>query len=163
MHARFSAGLLLVAAALALPAVAGADGTTSYRVNGTEIAFTSTEGRFVGYGNGGSAGLGAFDAVVDHTPLAATATITGGTFAMDVLGQGLSVRHVDGTFSNGGSITTLSSGAGCTNQTFSVSGDVSLDGGGSGGFAVTLTHHRVSLFGYCVTYAGTIAGTLTLP
>lgn len=160
-----SRGLLLalVVAALALPAAAGADAGTVYRVSGTEIAFTSTEGQFVGYANGGTAGVGAFDVVVDHTPLPAPATVTGGTFTMDVLAHGLTVRQIGGTFSSGGTIATISSGPSCTNQTFSVSGDVSLNGGGSGSFDVTLTHHRISLFGRCVTYAGTIAGTLTLP
>lgn len=164
VHVRLAGTVLALAAALALPAAAGArtDAGTVYRVAGTEIAFTSTEGQFVGYASGG-AGLGAFDVVVDHTALPPPASITGGTFTMDVLQRGLTVRQISGMFSNGGTIASLSSGAGCTNQTFSVEGDVSLSGGGSGSFDVTLTHHRIPLFGSCVTYAGTIAGTLTLP
>lgn len=165
MHLRITGTVLAVAVALALPAAAGASATagTVYKVAGTEVAFTSTEGQFVGYASS-STSLGAFDAVVDHQALGSTSTpaIDGGTFTMDVLQRGLTVRQVSGTFT-GGSITPISAGANCTNQTFSVQGDMSLNGGGSGSFDVTLTHHRVSLFGSCVTYAGTIAGTLTLP
>ena len=155
------AWVVVAVAACAAPAALADGATASYRVTGTEVAFTSTQGHFVGYATGsGSAGV--FDAIVDHQPLgsAATPAITGGTFSLELASLG-GASTLSGGFS-GGTIRTLNAGAGCTNQTFAVDGTVALAGGGTGAFDVTLTHHRVSIFGYCLTYAGTIAGTLTV-
>lgn len=157
------AGVLAAAAVVAVPAAASADTGTLYQVTGTEIAFTSTEGHFVGYALGSDQSAGAFDAVVDHQPLGTTSSpaITGGTFSLGALGPS-GVTSLTGTFS-GGTITPENPGANCTNQTFAVDGTVSLAGGGTGTFDVTLTHHRFRLFTACITYAGTISGTLTVP
>jgi hypothetical protein len=70
---------------------------------------------------------------------------------------------VAGAFT-GGTINVVNAGPGCTNQTFAISGALgsvatSTSTGGSGLFNVLLTHHRLRLFGNCVTYAATVAGT----
>src|SRR5439155_22136808 len=94
-----------------------------------------------------------------------SATVTGG-------GCGLVTRLtgwpnvVSGSFS-GGYVEATNPGPNCTNQTFAVhgvlSGVHSLFGGKGGGtFDVQLTHYRTLLFGSCVTYGATVAGTLGL-
>ena len=71
---------------------------------------------------------------------------------------------VDGTFAyHGGTITTLKQGANCTNQRYRVTGTLqdvstSTSAGGSGAFAVTLTHYRISLFGHCIIYKARVVG-----
>jgi hypothetical protein len=82
---------------------------------------------------------------------------------MATLSPSSSPDFVVGTFT-GGTVTVTNPGAGCTNQTFAVSGNLggvttSTSAGGTGLFAVQLTHYRVRLFGQCVTFAATVAGT----
>jgi hypothetical protein len=67
---------------------------------------------------------------------------------------------------HGGTITTIDPGAGCTNQRYRVTGTLenvatTTSSGGSGNFAVTLTHYRYSLFGHCVIYKARVAGTVS--
>jgi hypothetical protein len=67
---------------------------------------------------------------------------------------------------HGGRITTIDPGAGCTNQRYRVTGTLenvatTTTSGGSGNFAVTLTHYRYSLFGHCVIYKARVAGTVS--
>ena len=74
---------------------------------------------------------------------------------------------IRGTFAHhGGTITTLNAGANCTNQQYRVSDTLqnvgtSTTSGGSGSFAVTLTHYRYSLFGHCVIYKARVYGTIS--
>jgi hypothetical protein len=159
------AGVTTVAALAALPAAAEAiPDSTTFRVQGIEIAFTSTQGTFVGYGHGAAGDRTAWKAVVDHAPLSSQpAAITGGRFSMATLSSTPSVDLVSGAFT-GGTIAVVDPGLGCTKQTFDVSGDVgdvstSTSSGGSGAFAVRLTHHRFRVLGRCVTYAATVTGT----
>ena len=76
--------------------------------------------------------------------------------------------YVEGDFAyQGGTITTIDPGAGCTNQKYLVTGTLenvstSTTSGGSGSFSVTLTHYRYSFFGICVIYKARVAGTVTL-
>lgn len=159
------AGVLTVGALIALPAAAvAAPASTAFQVKGLEIAFTSTRATFVGYGSGNAAEGSAWKAVVDHAPLSSQpAAITGGTFSMGTLSLVPAVDFVRGTFT-GGTITETNPGTGCTKQTFRVTGtlgDVSTSttSGGTGRFDGVLTHHRLSLFGDCVTYAATVSGS----
>lgn len=151
--------LVAVGAALAVPAVAAAATDT---VAGSEVAFTSTQAKFVGKANGDIPGY--WKAVVDHTPLSPDATITGGSFTLLTT----SLQTIVGTFDNGGTVTRTNPGLGCTNQTFYVSDTLSNvgvggPGAGNGSFSVVLTHKRTFVpFLGCITYAGTVAGTLTL-
>jgi hypothetical protein len=150
--------VVLPAAAVAAPA------STTFQIRGAEIAFTSTRGTFVGYGSGNADEGSAWKAVVDHTPLSSQpASITGGRFSMGTVSLAPSADFVVGTFT-GGTITTINPGIGCTKQTFRVSGTVgnvstSTTSGGTGLFDVVLTHHRMSVFGNCVTYAATVSGS----
>lgn len=152
---------------LVLPAAAGAAPASSmFQVVGTEIAFTSTEGTFVGTALGNAGDTGTWKAVVDHTSLSSLpATITGGSFRMSTVSPSLSTDSVQATFT-GGTISVVNPGLGCTKQTFAVSGNLgsvatSTSSGGSGLFGVLLTHYRVSLFGQCLTYAASVTGTAT--
>jgi hypothetical protein len=162
--------LLVVAlAALALCAPVGALAAQTYNdtISGIEYFATSTEGRFAGTAAGALPGN--WNADVQHTPLCLsctpTATITGGSVLLaTVLGSSPTV--ITGTFT-GGSVQVLNAGANCTNQTFAVNGALGsvgpwFGGSGSGTFTATLTHYRYSIFGRCITYSASVAGTLTL-
>jgi hypothetical protein len=162
---RIVAGVVSAAVLAALPAAAeAAPASTTFQVQGAEIAFTSTRGTFVGRGLGSAGDRSAWKAVVDHTPLSSLpATITGGRFTMATLSSTSTPDFVVGNFT-GGTIAVVDPGLGCTNQTFDVSGDVggvttTTTSGGSGSFDVLLTHYRVRLFGRCVSYAATVTGT----
>jgi hypothetical protein len=156
--------LALAGLALALPASAAA-ATYSDTVSGAEYAFTSTDGKFAGTASGSLPGTWNVD--VQHTALcltcSPTATITGGSFSIVTRLNGWP-NLVSGTFS-GGYVQVTNPGSNCTNQTFAVHGVLSgvhslLGGNGSGVFDVQLTHYRFPLFGSCITYGATVAGTL---
>jgi hypothetical protein len=161
--------LVFALAALALCAPVGALAAQTYNdtVSGFEYFATSTEGRFAGTASGALPGN--WNADVQHTPLCVsctpTATITGGSFLLaSVLGSSPTV--ITSTFI-GGSVQVLNVGANCTNQTFAVNGALGsvgpwLGGSGNGTFTATLTHYRHSIFGRCITYGASVAGTLTL-
>jgi hypothetical protein len=136
--------------------------TYAYSVSGTEVTATSTKGRFVGTASGSA--FGTWYAEVLHDPLGPGAVDIrpGGSFGM-VLSRAEPAHAVSGRFADG-SITVVNPGAGCTDQTYAVSG---LLGGvsvtGTGNFTVTLTHHRRSALGRCWLYAATVSGRVTLP
>lgn len=152
---------------LVLPATAGAaPASSAFQVVGTEIAFTSTQGTFIGTALGTAGDAGSWKAVVDHTPLSSPpASITGGSFTMKTVGANLSKDSVQATFTDG-AVSVIDPGVGCTNQKFAVTGHLgnvltSTSSGGTGLFDVQLTHYRASVFGFCVTYAARVAGTAT--
>jgi hypothetical protein len=158
-------GVVAAASLATLPAAAeAAPASTTFQVQGAEIAFTSTRGTFVGRGVGNAGDRGGWKAVVDHTPLSSQpASITGGRFTMATVSSTFTTDFVAGTFT-GGTISVVDPGLGCTNQTFDVSGDLggvttSTSSAGTGSFDVLLTHYRVRLFGNCVSYAATVTGT----
>lgn len=132
----------------------------TYTLSGVEIAATSTVGTFVGVGTTAD-DAGAWLASINHTVLTGgTATISGGTFAYD--GR---VRDIVGTFT-GGSLTQTSGSSGsspCTNQTYAVTGSLTLTApsSGTGAFSAVLTHYRLRLFGHCIVYAATVKGGAT--
>jgi hypothetical protein len=159
------AGVVIGVALVVFPAAAvAAPASATFQIQGVEIAFSSTRGMFVGYGEGTASEGSAWEAVVDHTPLSSQpVSITGGRFSMGTLSLAPSVDFVVGTFT-GGTITEINPGTGCTKQTFRVSGTVgdvstSTTSDGTGLFDVVLTHHRRSFFGRCVTYAATVSGS----
>ena len=148
--------------AVLVSTVAGAAATTtttySDSILGVEIYATSTEGVFTGTASGDLPG--AWYAEVDHTPLDPNATITGGyTDVASYLGL------VEGDFT-GGTVTLTNPSHRCRNQVYDVEatlGNVGVGGGsGTGSFSGVLTHLREKVFGICVTYSATIAGTLTV-
>jgi hypothetical protein len=149
--------------ALSTPAAALAAQSYKDTINGYEYYFTSTDGRFAGSASG--ALPGSWNADVRHTALCVsctpTATITGGSFSLAT-----SSKLVRGAFT-GGTIQVTNIGSNCSNQTFDVEGvlaDVGpwYGGSGTGRFSATLTHHRHRVFGTCVTYAASVAGTISL-
>ena len=165
MHRR-QALLILALAVFVLCTAGSAAAAQSYAdaISGHEYFFTSTDGKFAGSASGSLSGH--WNADVQHTPLCGsctpTATITGGSFQ---LLHGLSTL-ITGDFT-GGSVQVTNPGAGCTNQTFAVNGVLGsvgpwYSGNGGGLFSVTLTHYRVSILGSCISYAASVAGTLTL-
>jgi hypothetical protein len=169
MRFRFPAflGALATAALLASASASAAPASASFTIVGYEYAFTSTVGSFAGSGSGNVGETALWNATVQHDPLGSTPTyVNGGSFAMTTASTS-HVDYVNGTFAyHGGTITTLDSGSGCTNQRYLVTGTLqnvttSTTAGGSGSFAVTLTHYRYSLFGTCLIYKARVAGTVT--
>ena len=162
--------LLIVAlAAFALCTAGAARAAQTYNdtISGHEYFATSTDGKFAGTASGALSGY--WNADVQHTALCVsctpTATITGGSFELATVLHG-TYTLVTGYFA-GGTVQVTDVGTHCKNQTFSVNGVLGnvgpwYSGTGSGIFAVTLTHYRQRVFGKCITYAASVAGTLSL-
>jgi hypothetical protein len=145
-----------VAAALTVFA-APASAQVTYALAGVEISATPYVGTFVGVALAPD-DFGTWDAVIQHTEFDAlgNATITDGTFAIN--GQ---LRDLHGTISSG---AILGLGGSCRKETFAVTGQVTLDGGGSGEFHVKLTHYgRRAPGGGCVTFFATVEGLILFP
>ena len=165
---RVAVTALVSAAALALPTTASAaPASTSFDITGFEYAFTQTVGFFAGSGTDDAGDRVAWNTSVQHDPLGSVPTnVNGGSFQMATRSRTGRLDFVTGTFVNhGGTITTIDPGAGCTNQRFLVKGTLanvatSTTAGGSGTFMVVLTHFRTPLFGRCVTYSASVAGTV---
>jgi hypothetical protein len=165
----FSAIVGAVATAV-MPVTALAQ-THSYSdsVVGVEVYATSTEGVFTGSASGALPGTWTADVL--HTPLSgtpATATITGGSFHLATALNKNGVL-ITGTFVyDGGSVVQTGGFSGCVDQTYAVNGALDQVGvygkadRGSGNFSATLTHYRVLVLGYCLTYGASIAGNVTL-
>ena len=166
---RFLVSLSMIAVGgLAVPVADSAPVSTTFAIVGYEYAFTSTVGSFAGGGTGNAGGTAYWNATVKHDRLGSNPTyVNGGPFAMAVRGPGSSVDAVVGTFAHhGGKITTLDSGAGCTNQKYRVvdtlkSVATSTSSNGTGRFSVTLTHYRHRLLDHCVAYKARVSGTVT--
>jgi hypothetical protein len=153
-------------AAVVTPLTALAAATTyTDTVAGPEVFATSTEGVFTGAASGTLPGV--WTATVMHSPLSTHATITGGSFDLATTLNNRPVLVV-GTFANGGSVDQTGGFSGCVNQTYwvqGVLGKVGLYGqtdSGTGTFQAVLTHYRALIFGSCVTFGASIAGTVTL-
>lgn len=165
---RLAATVLVAVAALAIPtAASAAPASTSFNITGFEYAFTQTVGFFAGSGTGNAGDRAVWNTSVEHDRLGSVPTfVNGGSFQMATRSTTGRLDFVTGTFVNhGGTITTIDPGAGCTKQRFLVTGTLadlatSTTAGGTGGFSVTLTHFRTPLFGRCVTYSASVAGTV---
>jgi hypothetical protein len=161
------ASVIAVIAAAIVPAHASASSTYSDTLSGYEYSASSTDGKFAGTASGSLPG--SWNADVQHTALclscSPTATITGGSFSLSTVIHYVPTL-VTGRFT-GGTVQVINPGTNCTNQTFAVNGILGSvgtwwSGTGSGSFNVTLTHYRFSLFGSCVTYGASVAGTLAV-
>jgi hypothetical protein len=159
---------LPVAAALALVlfgsgVAAAATISTSYAIHGYEYYATSTQGRFAGTASGSSGDRATWNAVVNHTRLTDTASITGG-YADLVTSR---LVHIHGTFS-GGSVALAAQQPGCGTQTYEVVGTLTnvtrsdSPRTGTGDFSATLTHYRAAIFGSCIVYSASVSGTIGL-
>jgi hypothetical protein len=162
LHTRIATAVLVASLVVLVPATAIAE-TKTYRftISGTEVSATSTTGRFVGAASGSA--LGTWYAEVNHDPLGASpaAIRPGGAFGM-ALDQAAPAYVVSGQFS-GGTITVDKRGDGCTNQVYTVDGNLrNVSVTGTGHVVATLTHHRRSVLGRCWLYAATVGGTVTL-
>jgi hypothetical protein len=144
-------------------AVLAATVSNQYLITGYEYYATSTQGRFAGTATGDTGDSATWRAVVDHTPLTTTATITGGY--ADLATSRLVLVH--GTFV-GGTLTLISQQDGCGTQTYNVVGtlgDVTTSDGrgfGKAEFDATLTHYRTWAFGSCITYSARVSGVIEL-
>ena len=160
-------GVVLAAAlglALAMPAtVAAATVSNTYWITGAEYAATSTVGSFAGTATGSSGDAATWEAVVEHTTLHKTATITGGHASLLTS----NLVYIHGDFS-GGSVTRIYQAPGCSIQRYDVTGSLAnvhrSDSAaiGAGTFQATLTHYRTRIFGECVSYFATVSGSIGL-
>ena len=155
---RHTIALLLGSVLAANVVVAAASTSATYEVRGVEVYATATRGVFTG-ATWAADDYGSWYAIVDHTAFdaARTATITGGTFALDGYR-----RDVSGTFNPGGTVLLRSADPGCGREVFDVDGTMTLAGGGSGVLDAILVHYRTSVFGRCITYGATVSGTVAL-
>jgi hypothetical protein len=134
---------------------APASAQVTYALAGVEIAATPEVGTFVGVAKSQD-DFGTWWAEIHHAPLADIVPITGGAFAIN--GQ---TRDVQGVIT-GGTIVRL--GGSCRKETFAVTGDVALAGGGFGAFGVKLTHYGLGLpGGGCFTFFATVEGGIVFP
>jgi|SRR5829696_7939054 len=162
---RFRAALALGIGLSILAAQSAAAATVSseYAIHGYEYYATSTQGRFAGTATGSSGDSGTWNAVINHTPLTTSATITGGY--ADLVTSNLVRIH--GTFA-GGSAELRSEVGDCGTQTYDVVGTLKKvtrsdsHRRGTGTFAATLTHYRTLLFGSCIVYSASVDGVIGL-
>jgi hypothetical protein len=161
----------ILAAALVLPAgVTAAPASTTFAISGYEYAFTQTVGSFAGTGTGNAGDSIVWNATVEHDPLGTMPTtyVNGGYFQIVSRSPAWIPDVVLGSvIYHSGTITTLDSGPGCTDQRYLVTGalnDVTTTTttGGTGTFRVTLTHYRVSFFGRCLIYNARVTGTVSI-
>jgi hypothetical protein len=149
---------MAVGVTAALTVVAAPASAQTYALAGVEIEATSTQGTFVGFALAPD-DYGTWGAVIGHTGFDSfgDATIIGGYFAID--GQ---VRDLEGTIRTGGTIESRSGF--CRKETFEVTGQVDVYGGGTGDFNVTLTHYGFRVpWGGCFTYFATVEGGIGFP
>jgi hypothetical protein len=157
---RFVAALTAAVCLISI-AAAGASGPAPATVHGIELAATATRGTFAGKGRADGAAV-AWQAVVNHERLhRGPAAITSGSFRMARLSRAHGAGVVAGRFA-GGTITPVSQAAGCGRQVYAVDGELTLSGGGTGTVSIRLTHLRKRIFGRCLAYAASVAGTIAL-
>jgi hypothetical protein len=175
----------LVLAVVGATSAEAAETPHDTNVGGFECYATSTEGRFSGtaVGTGQHPLWGAWAIVVQHSSLdpcfnpvrlgQKCATLTGGTFSLAETSP--SRELVSGSFDNllqaeqadqTNAIAVLQTGP-CTDESFSIADGLYNVGPndpqvGRGTFSATLTHHRRSVFGRCITYAATVSGHVML-
>ena len=159
--------VLALGASLVMTVSAAASSTYTEWIHGSELPnATPTEGQFVGEATGSFAGAGYID--VRHQDLSHhPAYITGGSFRLNTVINGWP-DAIHGSFTPWhGTVSQLSGFSGCTNQRFSVRGELYGVGAesenGSGTFSATLTHYRANLwFVGCVVYSASVTGTVSL-
>jgi hypothetical protein len=160
---RYALPLVIAGSLFAAPAVSAASISSSYRITGYEYYATSTQGRFAGTAAGSSGDTGTWNAVINHTPLTTSASITGGS--ANLVTSNLVSIH--GTFASG-SVQFVSQADGCGTQTYDVVGTLKKvtrsdsRQRGKGTFVATLTHYRTSVLGSCVVYSASVNGVISL-
>ena len=158
---------LALGASLVMTVTAAASSTYTEWIHGGELPnATPTEGQFVGEATGSFAGTWYID--VKHQDLSHhPAYITGGSFRLNTVINGWP-DAIHGSFTPWhGTVSQLSGFTGCTNQRFSVHGELYGVGpeseNGSGTFSATLTHYRANLWLVgCVVYSASVTGTVSL-
>ena len=158
---------LALGASLVMTVTAAASSTYTEWIHGGELPnATPTEGQFVGEATGSFAGTWYID--VKHQDLSHhPAYITGGSFRLNTVINGWP-DAIHGSFTPWhGTVSQLSGFSGCTNQRFSVHGELYGVGpeseNGSGTFSATLTHYRANVwFVGCVVYSASVSGTVSL-
>ncbi len=158
---------LALGASLVMTVTAAASSTYTEWIHGGELPnATPTEGQFVGEATGSFAGTWYID--VKHQDLSHhPAYITGGSFRLNTVINGWP-DAIHGSFTPWhGTVSQLSGFTGCTNQRFSVHGELYGVGpeseNGSGTFSATLTHYRANVwFVGCVIYSASVSGTVSL-
>ena len=158
---------LALGASLVMTVTAAASSTYTEWIHGGELPnATPTEGQFVGEATGSFAGTWYID--VKHQDLSHhPAYITGGSFRLNTVINGWP-DAIHGSFTPWhGTVSQLSGFSGCTNQRFSVHGELYGVGAesenGSGTFNATLTHYRTNLwFVGFVVYSASVSGTVSL-
>jgi hypothetical protein len=149
------AAVVLAPAAWAAESAESAGSTIQIR--GLEYGVSTTEGRFGGTAHGALSG--GWLATVAHEPLrkGKAVPVTGGSFTLRGRGPDLGGTFVRGT------VKPLPAASTCEDERFDVTGTLALRGGGTGSFAVVLTHLRVRTGSGCRPYGAVVVGTLRVP
>jgi hypothetical protein len=149
----------LLAVVVLAPAASAAESESesTIQIRGLEYGVSTTEGKFGGTARGALSG--AWLATVVHEPLrkGKAVPVTGGSFTLRGRGPDLGGTFVRGT------VAPLDASSTCENERFDVTGTLALRGGGTGSFAVVLTHLRVRTGSGCRPYGAVVAGTLKVP
>ena len=154
---------LLCALAVALAAPAAATAATSFQVAGIEVS--ASPATFVGAAKQNGATVGAWYAVVPHTPLSddpsnpaqictAAEPPPCGAFALTAGSQAFTGAFLGGTITFAGLVST---GDGCPDQTYAVNGTLT-----DGAFQALLRHFRKFPFLGCPIVGATISGQALL-
>ncbi len=156
--------MVILFAQLGLPGVARGGAYETYSLTGYEVWFTPTVGSFAGTGSGQAGPLSAWYGSIEHSPvISPSGTITGGWATL----YRLDGVRISGQLSSG-FVQQTNEGAGCTDESHAVTGlltGVSRSGVtevGAGVFRASLVHHRVWVFGRCISYAASVSGTISL-
>jgi hypothetical protein len=109
---------------------------------------------------------GAWAATVNHTVPSSSGVVTDGDMTLATRLSG-TPTVLDGDVAGGQVVPQNPGATGCVTQYCTVTLGVGVitpndAGSGPGSFAGTLTHHRRSVLGRCLTYSATIHGALTL-
>jgi len=160
---------LALGATLVMTVTAAASSTYTESIRGTELPnATPTEGQFVGEATGSLPGAWYID--VTHQVLSTNSTpvaITGGRFRLNTVVNYVP-EEILGSFKPWhGYVKQVDGFNGCTNQHYTVHGELSevgVDGGtGSGTFDAKLTHYRVHIWWVgCVVYSASVSGAVSL-
>lgn len=144
---------LAVGFCVAFTPLAAAETTVTHAVAGVQTGVTDTSSSFVGVAFGDDGDFAWWQAHVERDPLDVTPPpplIRGGVFQLN--GH---LHDLLGVFT-GGEINRLPGS--CRRETFAVTGDVELVGGGVGRFDLILTHYGLRVGAQCVTYFATVEG-----
>jgi hypothetical protein len=156
---RFFGGLTVIGAvaALAVPAVGSAQSTQTYTLSGSRGVFGSWSGSAAS-----ATEKGGWSAVFDQAVFGSEPAQVpgGGTFSLSIV-QSKRVSVTTAATIVGGTVSPIGTVASCTTQSYALEADL-VTSSGTGHLSATATVFRGLSCGLCMTYGGSMTGSLTL-